>query len=105
MSNLWLHCNKDHDRSNDMKLSDYMPVEGDTLTIKQEDIQPIINEYYDETGDKFKLTYTDEHLIEQTITEDGTYTDYGLDGEGPESEIVAENIGTDSATYIITKLR
>ena len=105
-SELWLHCNKEHDRSNDMKLSDYIPVEGDVLTIRQQDIQPIINEYYDETGDKFKLTYTDEHLIEEkVITEDGTYIDYGLDGEGPESKIVAENLGTDSATYIITKLR
>lgn len=105
MGNLWLHCNKDHDRTNDMRLSDYMPVEGDTLTIKESDIQPFINEYYDGTGDKFKLTYTDEHGSEKAITEDGTYIDYGLDGQGPESEIIAEGVDTSDALYKITKLR
>lgn len=102
-SKLWLHCNKEQTRENDIRLSDYTPVEGDTMTIRKSDIQPIINEYFDGTGEEFALTYTDEHGDEQRITRDGEYRDYNLNGE-VESVIVCEDYDGDTV-YKITQQR
>jgi hypothetical protein len=102
-SKLWLHCNKEQTRENDIRLSDYTPVEGDTMTIRKSDIQPIINEYFDGTGEEFALTYTDEHGDEQRITRDGEYRDYNLNGE-VESVIVCRDYDGDTV-YKITQQR
>ena len=102
-SKLWLHCNKEQTRENDIRLSDYTPVEGDTMTIRKSDIQPIINEYFDGTGEEFALTYTDENGDEQRITRDGEYRDYNLNGE-VESIIVCEDYDGDTV-YKITQQR
>lgn len=102
-SKLWLHCNTEQTRDKDIKLSDYMPVEGDTMTIKKSDIQPIIDEFFDGTGEEFALTYTDSQGDEHKITENGEYEDYNINGE-LESIIICEDYDGDT-TYIITQQR
>lgn len=102
LGTLWLHCSTQPTAEYDMKLEDYMPVEGDTMTIEKANIQPMINEYYDGTGDEFTLTYTDAEGNERRITEDGEYDDYSSNGE-IESHIVCEDFGGNTI-YKITKI-
>lgn len=102
-SKLMLHCNKETDHSNDTPLDDYVPAEGDVLTIKKSAVQPLINKYGVEGDEPFILTYTNEKGKEEKIEKDGEYTDFNPDTLKPESIIVCENYNGDT-TYIITKL-
>lgn len=101
---LWLHCSTQPTAEHDMKMEDYIPVEGDTMTIEKANIQPMINEYWGEQAEdeEFSLTYTDAEGNERKITEDGEYDDYNSNGE-IESHIVCEDFGGNTI-YKITKL-
>lgn len=102
MSKLWLHCSTQSTSEHDMPLEEYIPAEGDTITIVKSDIQPMIDEYYDGTGEEFALTYTDIDGNENKITENGEYDDYTSNGE-IESHIVCEDYDGNTV-YKITKL-
>lgn len=104
---LWLHCNREQTSEHDMKLVDYEPAVGDTITLSKADIISIIDDYYDPGGgDALVITYTDERLQEKPVAVNDTqYVDYGADGQGPESWITAYDLGTENETYKITVLR
>lgn len=103
-SKLMLHCNKETDHSNDTPLDDYVPAEGDVLTIKKSAVQPLINKYGVEGDEPFILTYTNEEGKEKKIEKDGEYIDFNPDTLKPESSIVCENYNGDTV-YIITRLK
>ena len=100
-SKLMLHCNKQSDHSNDTLLQDYVPVEGNVLTIKKSAVQSLINEYGVEDDEPFILTYTNREGEEKKIEGDGTYVDYNSITHEPESSIRCEDYSGDT-TYIIT---